>query len=316
MRTLEIDFMPIAPPFAARRHLDIFGIGSAAGAIGGAAIQAGATETAAQDQLQAAQAAIAEQKSEFGTTQANEAPWISAGTGALSQLTAGTAPGGSLVTPDSETFQQPAPFVSPTLDNTNDPGYAFRLQQGEQALARGATASGGAFSGGTLKALQRYGQDYASNEYNNVYNRALTNYSTNFNDALTGYQTRFNTYNTNQGNTYNRLASLSGLGQTAVGQLNAAGTATAGNISNLLTQQGNASSAAALGIGGALNSGIQNTLNSYQNGQILKMLTGGSGGGGYAGSPAELSNFDSSGNFIPAGSWSASGSSADDPYDG
>jgi hypothetical protein len=287
---------------------------AAAGGVASSLIGSNASQSAAQTQEQGTAAAIAEQQREFNQEQTNEAPWITAGTGALAQLTSGTAPGGALVQPFGETFQQPAPFVSPTLDNTNDPGYAFRLQQGEEALARGATASGGAFSGGTLKALQRYGQDYASNEYNNVYNRALTNYSTNFSDALTGYQTRFNTYNTNQGNTYNRLASLSGLGQTAVGQLNAAGQSAATNIGNLGTSGANAAAAGILGTASAYNSGLNSitggvtsALNSYQNGQILAALTRGSGGGG-----PNLNSFDASGNFIPAGSWTSGGTT--DPY--
>ena len=52
-----------------------------------------------------------------------------------------------------------------------DPGYEFRVGEGTRAIERGAAARGGLLSGGTGRALQRYGQDYASNEYTNVYNR-------------------------------------------------------------------------------------------------------------------------------------------------
>ena len=52
-----------------------------------------------------------------------------------------------------------------------DPGYEFRREEGTRAIERGAAARGGLLSGGTGRALQRYGQDYASNEYTNVYNR-------------------------------------------------------------------------------------------------------------------------------------------------
>lgn len=52
-----------------------------------------------------------------------------------------------------------------------DPGYLFRLQEGEKAILRNRAASGGAQSGATLKALERYAQDYASGEYMNYYNR-------------------------------------------------------------------------------------------------------------------------------------------------
>lgn len=52
-----------------------------------------------------------------------------------------------------------------------DPGYQFRLGEGMRALERGGAAAGGLLSGGFGRRAIRYGQDYASNEYTNVYNR-------------------------------------------------------------------------------------------------------------------------------------------------
>ena len=52
-----------------------------------------------------------------------------------------------------------------------DPGYNFRFNEGMRGLERGAAARGGLLSGGFGKKAIRYGQDYASNEYSNVYNR-------------------------------------------------------------------------------------------------------------------------------------------------
>ena len=57
---------------------------------------------------------------------------------------------------------------------TTDPGYAFRRDQGAKALERSAAARGQLFSGATGMALQRYGQDYASNEFQNAFNRLGT----------------------------------------------------------------------------------------------------------------------------------------------
>ena len=65
-------------------------------------------------------------------------------------------------------------------DLQNEPGYQARYQMGLQGLERGAAAQGSILSGGTQKALARYGQDYASNEYSNAYNRALQTYNTNW----------------------------------------------------------------------------------------------------------------------------------------
>ena len=52
-----------------------------------------------------------------------------------------------------------------------DPGYGFRLSEGLKALERGAAARGGLVSGAALKAAQRYGQDVASQEFGQAYNR-------------------------------------------------------------------------------------------------------------------------------------------------
>lgn len=54
-----------------------------------------------------------------------------------------------------------------------DPGYAFRLAEGQKALERRLSAGGKMFSGGALKAGTQYGQEMASQEFQNAYNRAM-----------------------------------------------------------------------------------------------------------------------------------------------
>lgn len=77
----------------------------------------------------------------------------SAATGQLSQaLSAGFQPG----------------------DLTQDPGYQFRLQEGEQALQRRMASSGLGQSGAALKAAQEYGQGLADQTYNDAYQRWLS----------------------------------------------------------------------------------------------------------------------------------------------
>jgi len=56
-------------------------------------------------------------------------------------------------------------------DWQTDPGYDFRFEEGQRALERGAAARGGLLSGGFGRKAIRYGQNFASNEYSNVYNR-------------------------------------------------------------------------------------------------------------------------------------------------
>lgn len=55
-----------------------------------------------------------------------------------------------------------------------DPSYQFRMSEGLKALQNAATARGGGRSGATLKALTRYGQDLASQEYGNQFNRNMS----------------------------------------------------------------------------------------------------------------------------------------------
>ena len=80
-------------------------------------------------------------------------------------------------------FEAPPPFVydkkfgAPTVaDLTADPSFQFRLDQGRKALEQSAAGKGVLRTGGTLKDLMNYGQNFASNEYGNVYNRKFNEY--------------------------------------------------------------------------------------------------------------------------------------------
>lgn len=160
-------------------------------------------------------------------------------------------------------------FTAPTgLTEQNDPGYQARLALGTDAIQRSAAARGSVLTGGTAKALDTYAQDYASNEYGNVYNRALQ-----------GYQTNYNVWNNDNSNIYNRLMGLTGIGQEATNTAARLGSNASQQVSNNLLstaqnvgQQGNnAAAATASGYmgsanawGGALN-GIGNNFSSlYQ----------------------------------------------------
>lgn len=56
-------------------------------------------------------------------------------------------------------------------DYQADPGYQFRLDQGNRGLNNSAAAGGGLLSGATLKAIARWNSDQASQEYQNAVNR-------------------------------------------------------------------------------------------------------------------------------------------------
>jgi hypothetical protein len=117
-----------------------------------------------------------------------------------------------------------------------DPSYQFRLGEGEKGINRSAAAGSGQLSGATLKALSRFNQDYASNEFNN---------------------------------SFNRLAALAGVGQNATNQVGAAGSAMANNVANLQTQMGNARAAGYVGQANAWNRGIGGAFGALQDQSML-----------------------------------------------
>jgi hypothetical protein len=119
-------------------------------------------------------------------------------------------------------------------DFQQDPGYQFRMAEGQKALERSAAARGGLQSGGFAKALTKYGQGVASEEYNNAYNR----------------------FNADRDRRFSRLSSLSGAGQSAAAGMGAnsmamgqAGMNYAGQVGNNMMNNANAQGAA--GIAGA-----------------------------------------------------------------
>ena len=102
-------------------------------------------------------------------------------------------------------YQAAMPFTAPTAaDMGQDPGYQFRLSEGQRALERSGAARGVTNTGGTMKGILDYGQQAASQEYGNVYNRNLSAYNTNEANRAGAYQTNYgnalNAYNTNEAN--------------------------------------------------------------------------------------------------------------------
>lgn len=83
-------------------------------------------------------------------------------------------------------------FKAPTADDMKqDPGYQVRLDRGNQAFMQSKAASGLLRSGAFAKGLSDYNQESASQEYGNVFNRAMG-----------GYQTNRDTYGLNEGNRF------------------------------------------------------------------------------------------------------------------
>lgn len=83
-------------------------------------------------------------------------------------------------------------FVAPTGESMlNEPGFQFRMDQGRKALESSAAGRGVLRSGGTLKDILGYGQNFASQEYGNVFNRATQEYDRNRENAFQGWQSAY-----------------------------------------------------------------------------------------------------------------------------
>jgi len=217
--------------------------------------QAGAAEKAAETQKEVADQQVALQREMYQQTRADQEPWRQAGVNALGvmQKTAGNVPGA---------------FKFGAGDYQADPGYAFRLAEGQKALDRQAAARGGLISGGALRAAQRYGQEMGSQEYQNAYNRAFTGYGTDV---------------ARENQLYNRQAALAGIGQTSTnlvgqaGQNYATGVGNAlgsygTNVGNLMTSAGAAQAAGQVGAANAITGGLGTYLNYSQNNALLNAL--------------------------------------------
>lgn len=165
-------------------------------------------DRALSSQQGASREANAVQLQMFNQQREDATPWRQAGGRALGQM-------------ENSDFQRD--FT--TADFQADPGYQFRMEEGQKAIERSAAARGGLNSGATLKSLTRYGQDMASQEYQNAYNR----------------------FNADRDRRFNRLSSLAGVGQTATSQVAAAGQNYANQYGANVTGAANAQAAMAMG---------------------------------------------------------------------
>lgn len=146
-------------------------------------------------------------------------------------------------------------------DYQADPGYQFRLDQGNKSVEQSAAARGSQLSGATMKALQKYGQGVASDEYGNAYNR----------------------FNNDQATQFNRLSGIAGTGQQQVNALGQAGqnfaNAVGNNTMNTANQIGqntmgaaDARAASYMQTARGINSAVGTGINAYQQQQYLNNM--------------------------------------------
>jgi hypothetical protein len=215
---------------------------AAAGSIIGGMAGASASESAASTQAAAADRAAELQYKQWQEQQKLQAPFREAGLTAQNKLLdyLRLSPGSS--------GKYAGDFGM--KDFQQDPGYGFRLSEGMKALDRTAAARGGLLSGSTLKGAQRFGQDLASQEYQNAFNR----------------------YQVNRSNQINPLQSLMGSGQSATNVLGTAGQNYANQAGEAYMGAGNARASGYIGSANALSNAFGGVTNAFTNYNLMNAL--------------------------------------------
>ena len=192
-------------------------------AIGGAAILgAGASIYSGNKAADAAEKAAAQsaalQKAQYEQTRADLGQYRDVGGNALSQLS-------KLYGFDGPDAQQAG------FDQFRaDPGYQYALNQGTQQVETSRAASGGLFSGGTLKAIQDRGMNLADQGYSNY---------------------------------LSRLRATAESGQNAAAQTGTFGANAAAGQGNALMAAGEAQAGAALNTGNTINNTLSQLAGTY-----------------------------------------------------
>jgi hypothetical protein len=201
--------------------------------IGSSIIGSNAASSAGEAQAGAAREAAQLTNDQFQQTRQDQMPWLKAGERALNKL---------------EGAVDYTPFGMDQF--TADPGYAFRLKEGQKALDAQAAARGGLISGNALRAAVGYGQEMGSQEYQNAFNR----------------------YQTERASKLAPLQSLAGVGQTTAANLGAAGAANANAMGNYLTSGAAANAAGQVGAANAYTNAVGTYLNYNQGNNLVAAL--------------------------------------------
>jgi hypothetical protein len=205
----------------------------------GGLIGASGARSAASAQSDAALRAGDIQKQQFAEQMRLQEPYRQAGLTGQNRLMDLLGLGGSTNSADYGKYGRDFSMA----DYQADPGYAFRLGEGMKQLGRTAAGRGGLISGQTMKGLQDYAQNSASQEYGNAFNR----------------------YQTNRANQLQPLGSLMSSGQAAASNQAGAAGQYGVNAGNATMAAGNAYAAGQLGQANTLAGGLGTAASAYQN---------------------------------------------------
>jgi hypothetical protein len=200
---------------------------SAASSLAGGAMAKSASKKASRAQVQASQDANAAQERMFQRQIELQEPFRQGGMTAQQEIMQLLGIGGDKAAAGYGSMAK----AFGTDQFQQDPGYAFRQAEGMKALERSAAARGNLLSGSTLKGVQRFGQDLASQEYQNAFNR----------------------FQTERAARLNPLQSLMGSGQSAANVMTGAAGQMGQNEASNIYNAGQARASGYIGQANALN---------------------------------------------------------------
>ncbi len=196
-------------------------VGVAGASVVSGMMGASSAKKAAKQQAAAIREATALQRQMYNTTREDLSGYRNIGGTALDQMN-------QIGMPEMTKSFTASDFVK-------DPGYDFRMAEGAKALERSAAARGGLMGGAAGKAMARYGQDYASNEYQNVYDR----------------------FNNDRDQRFNKLSSLVNIGQNSAAQTGNAAQNFGNQAGQNMIGAGNTQASATIGSSNAWSDAIQ-----------------------------------------------------------
>lgn len=219
---------------------------------------------------------------------------------------------GNALTQLNDVYSDPKSWLNKqyTFDQMeqDDPGYAFRQAEGNKALNASIAAGAGVNSGAAQKALLRYNQDYASNEFQNANARNQQSVANRY-QALQSMlqQGQFGLAGTQSSRTMTNLGELqSGLGASYTNQLSSIINGSANTQAGLTLDSANAQASSVLNQGGnpwmgALSGAVSGAASGAAVGGWPGAIIGGVGGAamGYSGaSQKSTSSFGNSGGSL------------------
>ena len=223
---------------------DVFKVG---GSLLGGVFGSSSAKKAAKAQEQLARDSLALQERMFNRQIELQEPFRRGGLTAQNEIMQLLGLRGDVNAPDYGSMAQP--FGREQF--RTDPGYRFRQSEGMKALERSAAARGGLLSGSTLKGIQRFGQDLASQEYQNAFNR----------------------YQVERAARLNPLQSLMGTGQSSANTLTGAAGQYGQTAANTMSNIGDIRASGYMGSANALSSALSGIGNYFADKDVLDAIT-------------------------------------------